>query len=428
MRTSSFLSRFLHSRAGHLAILMAIPLACSNPVFGGEIHDAVKAGDLAKVEALLKDNPKLAFSWNYRGASPLHLAAQWGHTNIAELLLANHAEANAVDSHNATPLHLAAQWGHEDVAALLLAHGTKVYARDESNMTPLHKAAKEGHRDVAALLLAAKAGVHDRDSGGLMPLHWAARNGSKNVVKLLLANKAEVNDKDDEGLTPLHWAARCGHKDAAEALLAKGADVNSKAKDPEIMIGKLRKILGGDEDPKEFRSASREDGKANSNRGPTPLYLAAGEGNEDVVNLLLAKGADVNAKNADGNTPLHAAIRARSKGIAAQLLAKGADVNARNDRGLTPLHIRAIRGDMEQVEWHYTVRPARAAVSENAEASKSLDGGKDAANQKDLTELLIAYGADVHAKDNDGHTPLDLAMRNDNQDVTKVLRRHGGHE
>jgi ankyrin repeat protein len=429
MKITSFLSRLSHSPISLLAIVTLIALACSTPAFCGEIHVAVTDGDLQKVKALLKDNPKLALSWDYSGISPLHLAARWGHPDIAELLLAYGGKANARDENSMTPLHWAARYSSKEVVALLLANKAEVNDRDNEGLTPLHWAARKGSKEVVALLLANKAEVNDRDNEGLTPLHWAARNGSKDVVALLLANKAEVNDKDNKGLTPLHWAARCGYKDAARALLAKGADVNSKVKDPEIKIGKPWKMLGGGEDAKELQSVGKGDGKANSDRGATPLHFAAGEGNGDVVNLLLAKGADVNAKDAyGGRTPLYDAIRARSKDIVAQLLAHGADVNARDDRGFTPLHIRAIRGDKEQVEFHYTVRPARATAAENAKASEALDGSKDATNHMDLTELLIAHGADVHAKDKDGRMPLDLAVLNDNQDVARVLGRYNGHE
>lgn len=53
-----------------------------------------------------------------------------------------------------------------------------------------------------------------------------------------------------------------------------------------------------------------------------------------------------------------------------------------------------------------------------------------AANRKDLVELLLAKGADVNAKDDNGVTPLRRAVQGGDQDrdVAEVLRQHGGHE
>ena len=42
---------------------------------------------------------------------------------------------------------------------------------------------------------------------------------------------------------------------------------------------------------------------------------------------------------------------------------------------------------------------------------------------KEIAELLIAAGADLNAKDDDGTTPLDMA---DDKEIADLLRKHGG--
>ena len=42
---------------------------------------------------------------------------------------------------------------------------------------------------------------------------------------------------------------------------------------------------------------------------------------------------------------------------------------------------------------------------------------------KEVIELLIAKGADVNVKDDDGTTPLDMA---DDKETADLLRKHGG--
>jgi ankyrin repeat protein len=43
----------------------------------------------------------------------------------------------------------------------------------------------------------------------------------------------------------------------------------------------------------------------------------------------------------------------------------------------------------------------------------------------DVVEILLAHGADVNAKRNDGETPLIIATQNGA--VAKLLIQHGGH-
>jgi ankyrin repeat protein len=48
-----------------------------------------------------------------------------------------------------------------------------------------------------------------------------------------------------------------------------------------------------------------------------------------------------------------------------------------------------------------------------------------AEGQVDLADLLIARGADVHARDDRGGTPLDYAVANGNRGIADLLRKRG---
>ncbi|MAH75337.1 MAG: hypothetical protein CBC62_03555 [Opitutia bacterium TMED102] len=43
-----------------------------------------------------------------------------------------------------------------------------------------------------------------------------------------------------------------------------------------------------------------------------------------------------------------------------------------------------------------------------------------------MAEILIAKGADLNAKEDDGLTPLDWAIREKNTETADLLRKHGG--
>jgi hypothetical protein len=149
------------------------------------IHHAARDGHLDAVKALLKRSPSLVSSRNSDGFTPLYSAADSGHTDVAELLLANGAEVDATAKWGETPLAQAAARGHNEMVKLLLARGADVNAKDSADSTPLHRAAMAGRKDVAQLLLANKANASAKDFKSMTPLDWAAIQGHKGWEALL---------------------------------------------------------------------------------------------------------------------------------------------------------------------------------------------------------------------------------------------------
>ena len=113
------------------------------------------------------------------------------------------------------------------------------------------------------------------------------------------------------------------------------------------------------------------------------------KGHVEIVELLIAHQADVNAQNPEGATPLHDAALAGQTAVAVALLEHGARIDARDtESGATPLHRAASWG------------------------------------RREMVELLLSKGADPNAKDNNGRTPLDLAVASAQTDSAELLRKH----
>ena len=189
----------------------------------GSLHEAAMNGKLEKAKALIKANPDLVNNQaSYGSVTPLQLAAQYGHKDVAELLLANNADVKVKSYGGWTALLSAVFGGHKDMVELLLTNKTDVNYKEDAGRTPLHVAAENGYMEIAALLLAKKADVNVKNREGLTPLHVAVVLGNKDLVELLLANKAEINAKDNSGRTPLGFAVLHENKDLAELLRQHG--------------------------------------------------------------------------------------------------------------------------------------------------------------------------------------------------------------
>ena len=136
-------------------ILGLAALAAAVPGFCGPIHDAVRAGDLDKVKALVKENPELVSSKDEKyGQTPLHIAAFNDRKEVAEFLLANHADVNARSNNGSTPLHLAAGKGNKDIVELLLAHNAEIDAVDKDGWSPVHTAVVFNQKGIEDFLIA----------------------------------------------------------------------------------------------------------------------------------------------------------------------------------------------------------------------------------------------------------------------------------
>ena len=77
-----------------VAVAQAVAL-CRGAATGTDIFDAVRAGDVDKVKALLQADPKLAAARTEDGSTALHLAALEGQAAISRLLLASGAQVDA---------------------------------------------------------------------------------------------------------------------------------------------------------------------------------------------------------------------------------------------------------------------------------------------------------------------------------------------
>jgi ankyrin repeat protein len=181
-----------------------------------DLFEAVRAGDLARVKELVAADPSLA----------IFAASVLGDTEqLTELLTTNRALIGLMSPDGWTPLHLAAFFGKTEAARLLLNKGAIVNARSTNPMEnmPLHAAAAGRHVEVVELLIEHGAPVNARQHGGWSPLHAAAQNGDIDMAKALIAAGADVNARAENNQMPLDLALTKGQQAMVEYLESNGA-------------------------------------------------------------------------------------------------------------------------------------------------------------------------------------------------------------
>lgn len=173
------------------------------------VFNAVRDGKLRLLQKLLenKDGHEVIklMGEKTNGATPLLMAARYGHLELVEYLLeccsapvevGGSVSFDGETIEGAPPLWAASAAGHLKVVQSLLGHGASVNSTTLTNSTPLRAACFDGHLD---------------------------------IVKYLVEHSADLEVANRHGHTCLMISCYKGHKDIAQYLLEKGADVNRKS-------------------------------------------------------------------------------------------------------------------------------------------------------------------------------------------------------
>jgi ankyrin repeat protein len=325
------------------------------------------------------------------GRTALHHAAGLGREGVVGLLLASGVESDREDGDGMTVLALAASRGHVGVVRMLVLHMAQrgVEAAPDKLADALPHAAYRGHASVVALLMDKElAGLGVSEEARRTAMNCAAVGGHFSIMQTLLESLhgPDSNTRIEANLTALQWAAVAGHANAISMLQQNGVSFPA-GMTPLVQAcyeGFVRVVhvltLGKD---RKWLSAG------GGNMGATGLHMAAAEGHEGVVALLLRRGASTQSKNDQGGTPLMYAIECRHTGPAKQILEHTETGLEEGDtKGHTALHYAAAYG------------------------------------QEELAALLLGRGASAASRDAEGRTPLMLAAIEGHLQVVELLAPH----
>ena len=183
------------------------------------------------------------------------------------------------------------------------------------------------------------------------------------LAKRLQSDGANVNCRNDEGRSPLHLSIYSDWDPISQYLIKFGADLDAKGK------------FGG-----------------------TPVHMAAFKGNAGIIRLMIKKDADIRSKDSNGNIPLHLAAMYGWPDII-EIFLKAAAPEGVEVEPLNPPE-----------------KEEQSEEGENEEAEDE-DGEEEGVNQ-DIRSL-------IHARNNEGETPLHHAAVNCHKKAIEYLLRLG---
>jgi ankyrin repeat protein len=253
--------------------------------------------------------------------------------------------------------------------------------------------------------------------GGMSVLQYAAREGALDAVRVLAEKGADLDQVDPDGVSALLYATLNGHTATAALLLEKGADPNIvdtfgrsvlyQAIDlskPDFFASRAAPVVDPAVSPLELINRAVKKGAAlnpqiiarlpprhdqggddRTTVGTTPLLRAARNGDVDGVRVLLELGAAPSIPAMRGVTPLLAAA------------------------GQEWLRNRLYTDDAEYIDVIRQLVAAGADINErNDQGETALHVAADHASLA-VVRYLAENGATLDAKDNLRRTALDVA-------------------
>ena len=288
-----------------------------------------------------------------RYLASIHLAAFHGHKKLVELFLENGIDVDTCTNKKDTPLMWAVCGNHVETVRLLIKHKANLKLQNDKDATPLMLAIRYGFTELVGVLLngeQAEVGHDDNDDddckmGSENKVHanvgYDCKMGLEKPILLVLLNgeQTEVghddNDDDDDD-------CKMGSENKVHANV--GYDCKVGLEKPIVLAAALghKKIVSKLLD---CRFASN----AKISHGMTALMVAASEGHDDVVKLLVHRGRKDELEVVDkiGNTALLHASRAGNLSTMGMLVHHGASIDARNRLGETVWHHAIWRDDCD---------------------------------------------------------------------------------
>jgi ankyrin repeat protein len=249
-----------------------------------------------------------------------------------------------------------------------------------------------------------------------MKIWEAAGKGNIEAVQYHLNKGVDINAKDYKGWTALHHASWDLHKEAVELLINEGAQINVK-----ILSGNVADIA------KHF-------GESPSSVEKTPLDLIQSRNwsgvsesskkqqlkKKEIVELLL--------KNGGKHGSIYGAARGGDLEAVKKFLDEGADINQRgHGGGGTPLHCASSWSNKKEVVGLLIAKGADVNAKDDQGYYLETPLHKAAFwGNTEIIEFLIAKGADVNAKSSSNSTPLDKTYASGETETANLLRKHGG--
>ncbi|HLE10225.1 MAG: hypothetical protein A2504_05005 [Bdellovibrionales bacterium RIFOXYD12_FULL_39_22] len=193
----------------------------------------------------------------------------------------------------------------------------------------------------------------------------------------------------------------------------EAGDLNKEMTDSPLAIESTSHEKKADE----IITALRGDINYRNAAGETILMLLCAKGAMAAIKEVIAKNANVGLMSKFGKTCLHYATRTNNPEVIPFLLSMGAKINAKDSSLQEPMFDAVVNGNAIAVE---------ALLKHGARITNKVKGRTylmyaAVHGRVEVAKRLVIAGIDVKAKDINGQTALDIAIKKEHQGVIDLL-------
>jgi len=384
------------------------------------------------------------------GTTALHACAKTGLTVVAQMLIVESADLEIRNFDDETPLEIALERGHLDIAKILLQAGAGVSYRG-SGPSVLHSAA--ALCDLSLVKSIVKKGgedlVNSRSRNNMTALHIIARQTKHDCTQALLCARELIIGGVDVDVVggPKKWPAvkyaKASKQSELHDLLKYSASDIGKTLRMKVGVSGATLLVFYDSQVKSTKSLRKLDASKLTALGITsveekrklvayfnPIRPLIMSGN--VAKTKSALGKDPKAISslvgANGETPLNLAVILDKAEIVAMLLnLEGIRVNSRDGNQMTPVHHACRAGNLTIF---FMLYEAEAATNMEDHSGMLPCHHVCTSSEKQQTRITILMQlAEKHGRSilkattKDGKTPLNFAESCGATEIVSFLQK-----
>lgn len=224
-------------------------------------------------------------------------------------------------------------------------------------------------------------------------------------VRQLLAHHPDLINKEISGASPIWMACESRSLPLVKAVVESGADLKVINADHKTVLWPA--VSYNSVPIVNYLIEKGVDPKALQDDGQTLLWAAQ---NKPMAELLVAAGIDPKQKDINGDTALHLACRHSLLELTEFLLDKGLDIEAKGHWHMPPLHIAASTGTGDPRPVVNLLLRRGADIDSRGFHGHTVIHECALYNRLDMADLLLARNAQPDLKDDEGRTPMDVAL------------------